>query len=106
VQHVREQQTPPLAVDSLVARSSAQEDVPKSAAAGPTPQDPIPLNEASVQELQVLNGIGPALAERIVEYRTTQRPFQRPAELKRVQGIGPKTWADLRPVVTVAASDE
>jgi competence protein ComEA len=106
VQHVREQQTPPLAVDSLVARSSAQEDVPKSAAAGPTPQDPIPLNQASVQKLQALNGIGPALAERIVEYRATQRPFQRPAELKRVQGIGPKTLADLRPVVTVAASEE
>ena len=106
VQHVREQQTPPLAVDSLVARSAGQEGTPKSAAVGPTPQEPLSLNQASAQELQVLDGIGPALSERIVEYRTTQRPFQRPAELKRVRGIGPKTMDELRPVVTVSGADE
>jgi competence protein ComEA len=106
VQHVREQQTPPLAVDSLVARSAGQEGGQKSAAEGPTPQEPLSLNQASAQELQVLDGIGPALSERIVEYRTTQRPFQRPAELKRVRGIGPKTMDELRPVVTVSGADE
>lgn len=107
VQHVRKQRTPPLAVDSLTARSPGLDSgVSGSASGGPTPQDPLALNQASAQELQVLDGIGPALSERIVEYRTTQRPFRRPAELKRVQGIGPKTVDELRPVVTVSAPDE
>jgi len=107
VQHVREQHTPPLAVDSLVAQSSG----PSSGEAGrsptgPTPSNPLPLNEASAEQLQALDGIGPALSERIVEYRTTQRPFQRPAELKRVRGIGAKTMNALRPVVTVSTPGE
>ena len=107
VQHVREQQRPPLAVDSLTARSPGPDSgVSGSASAAPTPQDPLALNQASAQALQALDGIGPALSERIVEYRTTQRPFQRPAELKRVRGIGPKTVDELRPVVTVSAPDE
>lgn len=103
VQHVREQHTPPLAVDSLVARSSGAGGTSPT---GPTPEHPLSLNEASADQLQALDGIGPALSERIVEYRTTQRPFQRPAELKRIRGIGPKTLNDLRPVVTVSAPDE
>ena len=105
VQHVREQQMPPLTADSLVARSSGRSGASASSV-GPTPEDPLRLNEASAQALQALDGIGPALSERIVEYRTTQRPFQRPAELKRVRGIGPKTMDELRPVVTVSAVDE
>ena len=106
VQHVREQQTPPLAVDSVTARSSEGEDPASRGAAGPTPESPLRLNEATAEDLQALDGIGPALAGRIVEYRTTQRPFQRPAELKRVQGIGPATLNELRPVVTVSVPDE
>jgi competence protein ComEA len=103
VQHVREQQGPPLDADSLVARSPSAPSPSNAASApsAPSPSDPVSLNDASTQRLQALNGIGPALAERIIEYRTTQRPFQRPAELKRVRGIGPKTLADLRPHITV-----
>jgi len=103
VRHVREQQVPPLDADSLVARSAPPPESASaaSASAAPSPADPVPLNEAPASRLQALNGIGPALAERIIEYRTTQRPFQRPAELERVRGIGPKTLADIRPHITV-----
>lgn len=102
VRHVREQQVPPLDADSLVARPTP---TPTAAAAStpeaPSSSNPVLLNEAPASRLQALNGIGPALAERIIEYRTTQRPFQRPAELERVRGIGPKTLADIRSQITV-----
>lgn len=111
VRQVQEQQVPPLAVDTLTARSAAvtagagpaegERGTPK----GPTEDDPLHLNEASATALQALDGIGPALSERIVEYRSTQRPFQRVQELRRVSGIGPKTLADLRPVVTVTPAE-
>jgi len=105
VRHVREQQVPPLDADSLVAGSEAPPPSGTASAASapkaPSASTPVPLNDASASRLQALNGIGPALAERIIEYRTTQRPFQRPAELKRVRGIGPKTLADIRPRITV-----
>jgi competence protein ComEA len=112
VQHVQEQQVPPVAVDSLVAQPAAKTAGPslpsksKSAKpASPSADDPLNLNNASRTALQALNGIGPALSKRIIRYRSEARPFQTVTELKRVDGIGPKTLADLRPVVTVASSD-
>ena len=59
------------------------------------------LNTATVEELQTLPSIGPVLAKRIVEYRNTHGPFQRPEELIEVKGIGPRTFERLRPYVTV-----
>ena len=106
VRHVQEQRVPPAAVDSIVARAGAPEatDSTRGVPAGPappSPERPVRLNSASRERLQALDGIGPALSERIVQYRSTQRPFQRVRELRRVRGIGPKTLADLRPVVAV-----
>lgn len=106
VRHVQEQRVPPATVDSLVARAGAPDapDSTRQASAGPTPprpEQPVRLNSASRERLQALDGIGPALSERIVQYRS-ERPFRQVRELRRVRGIGPKTLADLRPVVTVA----
>jgi hypothetical protein len=58
---------------------------------------PVDLNLASVEDLQSLPGVGPKLAERI----SAARPYGCPSELKQVEGIGPKRWADLRNAVTV-----
>ena len=111
VRHVQEQRVPPVKVDSLVARAATPgpADSTRRAATGPAPpsaEHPVPLNSASRERLQALDGIGPALSKRIVRYRSTQRPFQRVRELRRVRGIGPKTLADLRPVVTVAGDGD
>lgn len=112
VRHVQEQQVPPLAADTLTAQprtlsaGPAEETASEPSPTRPTEEDPLSLNAASAEALQRLDGIGPALSERIIEYRSTQRPFQRVQELKRVRGIGTKTLADLRPVVTVTPPED
>ena len=59
------------------------------------------LNAATAAELDGLPGIGPVLAERIVDYRTTQGPFRSVEELDDVPGIGPTIAAELAGLVTV-----
>lgn len=107
VRHVQQQQTPPLAVDSLVAQpvadtTSPNAPEPAASSPSPSPENPINVNTASREALEALPGIGPALSKRIDTYRSTQRPFQRVGELRRVRGIGTKTLSTLRPMVRVA----
>ena len=52
---------------------------------------PIDVNRATLDDLISLPGIGPALAQRIIDYRSEHGPFQSVDELERVSGIGPLT---------------
>lgn len=61
----------------------------------------INLNTASAQQLQTLKKIGPALAQRILDYRAKQGPFQTIEDLQKVKGIGPKTFANIKEHITV-----
>ena len=60
----------------------------------------ININTATTQELQTLPKIGPKTAAAIIKYRK-QHPFQSVDELVKVKGIGKKTLAKLKPLVTV-----
>ncbi|MFU8806644.1 MAG: ComEA family DNA-binding protein [Bradymonadaceae bacterium] len=71
----------------------------KRPAAGP-PSGVININEASAQELTLLPGIGPSLAERIVAYRGT-RKFGQPQHLRRVKGIGAAKYRQIQEHVVV-----
>lgn len=60
---------------------------------GVSSEDTVDLNRADAAALQQLPGIGPALAERIVDYRREHGPFGSVDELANVPGIGAKTLA-------------
>lgn len=60
----------------------------------------INLNTASAAELELLPGVGPAMAQRIIDHRTAHGPFKRVEDLDEVKGIGPRTLEKLRDLVT------
>ena len=51
---------------------------------------PLHINTASAEDLCALQGVGPKLAEKIIERRTASGPFKGPSDLKKVHGIGNK----------------
>jgi len=62
---------------------------------------PLDLNAATLDELQDLPGVGPVLAQRIVDWRTANGRFNSVDELQEVSGIGEQRLADLRDRVRV-----
>ncbi|MGN1480296.1 ComEA family DNA-binding protein [Porcipelethomonas sp.] len=65
------------------------------------------LNQAGVEELVKLKGIGYATAEKIIEYRNNYGPFLQTCDIMNVNGIGEKTYNDIREhiYVTISAED-
>jgi competence ComEA-like helix-hairpin-helix protein len=59
------------------------------------------LNRASAAELELLPGVGPSLAERIVAYRTEHGPFDSVEAVDAVRGVGPRIVDSMRPFVVV-----
>jgi competence protein ComEA len=62
---------------------------------------PININTATVAELTTINGVGPAKAQSIIDYREKNGTFKTVDDLKLVRGIGDKMLEQLRPQVTV-----
>lgn len=83
---------------------------PQGAAPGPSGQKPakasgggpVDLNTATAAELDALPGIGPVLAQRIVDWRTEHGRFASVDQLREVTGIGESKFRDLQPAVTVS----
>lgn len=61
----------------------------------------IDLNAAGAEELQTLDGVGPATAAKIISWRTQHGRFSDVSELQEIDGIGPKTYARLKDHVRV-----
>lgn len=68
-----------------------------------SPDAPLDLNAAELDDLMGLPGIGETRAAAILDYRARRGPFQSPEELMEVPGIGPATFEQLRPYITVTA---
>jgi competence protein ComEA len=83
--------------------------VPKRGAPVPTgagsatgtgsPSAPVQLSTATLEQLEALPGIGPVMAQKILDYRTKHGAFRSVDELDAVSGIGPKRLEQLRDLV-------
>src|SRR4051812_6975472 len=83
-------------------RGGAASAVPAGAAAagsgatGAVAGPPISLNNATAEQLDTLDGVGPATAQKIIAWRTQHGGFRSVADLGQVPGIGPKKLAALK----------
>ncbi len=82
-------------VDSLVMNSSGQRVSKK------TPSGPININRATARQLDSLDGIGPVIAARIVEYRKINGSFLSVDDLQKVSGIGAAKFAQIKSKVRI-----
>jgi competence protein ComEA len=82
-------------------------EAPTGAAAGTTSNGSatqggkVNINSATVADFDTLPGIGPVLAQKIVDYRDQHGPFSSVQDLMKVSGIGPKKFAELQDQITV-----
>ena len=60
----------------------------------------VDINHAALEELTTLPGIGESLAQRILDDRAANGPFETPEDLMRVSGIGEKKFEELRDHIT------
>lgn len=74
----------------------AAPDGAAGAGAGAVAGPPISLNSATAEQLDTLDGVGPATAQKIIAWRTQHGGFRSVADLGQVPGIGPKKLAALK----------
>lgn len=89
----------PAAPDSAGTEGVAASVAPTGAAGAAAV--PVNINTATVEQLETLPRIGPALAARIVAYREERGPFRSVEDLAAVEGISPQMVDELRSLVTV-----
>jgi competence protein ComEA len=81
-------------------------NVPTGASSGgsenvPANSGPININTATAAELETLPEIGPAIAQRIIDYREANGPFATIEAIQNVSGIGPATFDAIKDLITV-----
>jgi competence protein ComEA len=83
----------------LAAAASADDALDRTTPA-PSLTRLIKINTATASELELLPGIGPAMAARIITHRTEKGPFRSKSDLDQVRGVGEKTLERLLPLVS------
>jgi competence protein ComEA len=84
------------------APSETETPLPSRGGAGiPVAGGKVNINTATAAELETLPRIGPAMAQRIIEYRTANGPFPSIEAIQNVKGIGPATFEQLKDLITV-----
>lgn len=87
-------------VSAIPDNTTAPTEFSQNTTAQTSPAGLLNINTATSEQLQELPGIGPALAQRIVAYRTANGPFSAPEELMNVSGIGAKRLEAIADLIT------
>jgi competence protein ComEA len=66
---------------------------------------PIDLNRASAEDLDAIPGLGPALAQRIIDYRKAHGPFKKVEDLREISGVGPQNLEKLKPYLGLGSPE-
>lgn len=104
VADLKTNQTPPSQSPSHATPPSqltTSADTAGKIAGASTTSGMVNINTANVSELDSLPGIGPVYAQRIIDYRSANGPFQSIDQLDNVKGIGPATIEKLRSKATI-----
>jgi competence protein ComEA len=94
------------AIGTLSSPVASMSDQPSGAVPKRSHKGLLDLNRATEEDFDALPGIGPRLAERILEYRKSAGAFHSLDELRAVKGIGKKTFERIRPLITVSSDGE
>ena len=89
-----------ISVSSSPFSTSSPSDPSSSISDTPSAAQLVDINRADAAQLDTLPGIGPALSQRIIEYRQQNGRFETVEELVNVKGIGEKTLEKLKPYIT------
>ena len=87
-----------LSATALSAQSKAPAPKPTATAAAP-----VNLNTATAEQLATIPGVGPKMAERIIDYRQKNGGFKKVEDLMNVSGVAEKSFLKMKPLITVTA---
>ena len=91
-----------IAVSAAAASAQNKATTPKTAATvTATATAPVNLNTATVDQLATIPGVGPRMAERIIDYRQKNGGFKKVEDLMNVSGVGEKSFLKMKPLITV-----
>ena len=90
-----------MALSTAAVGAQGRTAAPKPIAAAAAP---VNLNTATADQLATIPGVGPRMAERIIDYRQKNGGFKKVEDLMNVSGIGEKNFLKMRPLVTVTPS--
>ena len=90
-----------IALSATALSAQTKTPAPKPAA---TATAPVNLNTATAEQLATIPGVGPRMAERIIDYRQKNGGFKKIEDLMNVSGVGEKSFLKMKPLITVTAA--